>query len=1032
MKLVRFSLRRPVTLGMLVASAVVLGAISLAKLPLAFLPQVEFPFIGVVVPTPGGIPSEIERDVARPIEEVLATLGGVRDITSESTEDQTFVGVEFDWGRDVNLLRLEVQEKIDQIRGTLPDQVRDVYLFTFNSNDIPILEGRISATGRDLSESYDLIEQRIIHPLRRLPGVGRVTVDGVNPTEGAIYLRFDRIKEHGVDVGRLFEELATANVDLSIGRVTKDGLRYDVRSVSGLSRIEELETLPIGSGDLRLGDVAELVYAAPMPSYGRRLNGEFAIAFEVQKASGYNTVEVARAVKEELERINEDPALQGVSSVAFFNQGEQIEESINGLWESGIIGSLLAVAVLYVFLRRWSLTFVVTLAIPLSLLATFIYFHFAHMTLNVLTMMGLMLAVGMLVDDAVVVLEAIYQRRSRGASALAAAFRGTQDVALAITASTLTTVIVFLPVIVTKGDELSVWLGQVGITIAVTKLASLVVSLTVVPALAVLLSRTTSIGKEARWLAAVRSVFRRTMEWTTLRHPRLTGFVLVPAAFVLTGALMAVTKFKPDILGEEGIRQERIRISLEFTGAVDKRTAGDHAKIVETYLASVREKLNVREIYSVYGPDFAVVSAFFEGGALKSKALKRTRDAMREGLPVQAGVKYTFGDEEGNDSGAKGFAVTLFGEDTELLNTLAHEAKRRLASLDGVRDIMSDADRGHPEIQVAVDRVKAAQFGLRPETVSQVLGLTYRGTRLPRFSLAEKEIELTVSLLPEDRESIENLSALTVGAKDDQPILLGQLADLRFEKSPQAIVRTNQKTGVTVRGTYEGDDEGEMLEQVEAVMREFDLPLGYGWSFGSEIERGRERQSEAGLNLLLALCCVFFVMAALYESLVDPLLIMGCVPFALLGVFWLMMATGTPFNIMAIIGVVILIGVVVNNGIVLVDHVNANRRLGLSTEDALVRGCEERLRPILMTAGTTILGLVPLAFQTGASVGDAEYYPMARALIGGMATSTILTLIVLPTYYRLTHAWLDDVRRCREGVLGKATVSASYSTPTAS
>ncbi|MCI0435977.1 MAG: efflux RND transporter permease subunit, partial [Gemmatimonadetes bacterium] len=264
-----------------------------------------------------------------------------------------------------------------------------------------------------------------------------------------------------------------------------------------------------------------------------------------------------------------------------------------------------------------------------------------------------------------------------------------------------------------------------------------------------------------------------------------------------------------------------------------------------------------------------------------------------------------------------------------------------------------------------------------------------------------------------DRESIENLSTLTVGLEGDQPVLLGQIANFRFERSPQAIVRTNQKTGATVRGSYEGDDYDELLETIESVMNDFAMPLGYGWSFGTEIERGRERQSEIGLNLLLALCCVLFVMAALYESLIDPMVIMGCIPFALLGVFWFMILTSTPFNPMAVIGMVILIGVVVNNGIVLVDHIHGNLRSGMNMEDAVFRGCDERLRPILMTAGTTILGLVPLAFPTGAHVGDAEYYPMARALIGGLLSGTILTLIVLPTYSRLMHEWLGNVRACR-------------------
>jgi HAE1 family hydrophobic/amphiphilic exporter-1 len=643
-------------------------------------------------------------------------------------------------------------------------------------------------------------------------------------------------------------------------------------------------------------------------------------------------------------------------------------------------------------------------------------------------MMGLMLGIGMLVDDAVVVLEAIYQRKIQGAGPVAASYRGTKDVALAITASTLTTVIVFAPVIVTRGDELAVWLGEVGITIAVTKLASLIMSLTVVPALAIVMMRRHGIVDEARWLKKLRGGYRRTLQWTTFRRPKLTGFVLVPATLVLTIALMAVTKFKPDLMGDEGIRQERIRISLEYTGAVDKATSGGYAQKVEEYLESQREALKIRDVYSVFGPDYAAVSAFFEKGTLSRSAVKKTREKLRKELPVQAGVKYVFGDEEGKDSGAKGFAVTLFGEDTELLTELSREAKRRLASIDGVRDVLSAADRGHPEIQVAIDPVKASRFGIRPEAISQVLGLTYRGTHLSRFSLGDKEIDLTVSLLPEDRQSIENLSSLTVGMHEGQPVVLGQLAEFRFERSPQAIVRTNQKTGATVRGTYDGDDYDDMLKRVEAVMSDFQMPLGYGWSFGTEIQRNRERQSEVALNLLLALCCVFFVMAALYESLIDPLLIMGCIPFAFLGAFWFMMITATPFNLMAVIGMVILIGVVVSNGIVLIDHIHGNQRLGMSLEEAVSRGCDERLRPILMTAGTTILGLVPLAFQTGAHVGDAEYYPMARALIGGMTSGTILTLIVLPTYYRLVHTWLEKVRACRAGMSGRTSRGAAPGT----
>jgi len=297
MWLTYFALRRPVTLAMVLVSVVLLGAVSILKLPLDFLPRVEFPFIAVFIPYQNGLPTENEKEIVRPIEEVLATLGGVQEIFSFSDSDAVQVGVVFEWGRDVNLLRMEVKERIDQIRGELPEDIQQIMLLTFNTNDIPIIEGRISAKGRDLSESWDLLDQKIIAPLQRIPGVGRVTIDGVNPTQVSVYLLFDKIMEYNVDVGHLFTELQAANVELTVGRITDAGMRYDVRTVSGLNGVEDLKELPISANGLKLKDVAEVLYGAPALSYGRILNEEPAIAFIVQKASGFNTVDVCRAVE---------------------------------------------------------------------------------------------------------------------------------------------------------------------------------------------------------------------------------------------------------------------------------------------------------------------------------------------------------------------------------------------------------------------------------------------------------------------------------------------------------------------------------------------------------------------------------------------------------------------------------------------------------------------------------------------------------------------------------------------------------------
>ncbi len=1004
MWLTYMALRRPVTLAMVLVSVILLGAVSILKLPLDFLPRVEFPFIAVYIPYQNGLPTENEKDIVRPIEEVLATLGGVREIRSFSDADAVQVGVNFEWGQDVNLLRMEVKERIDQIRSELPADIQQILLLTFNTNDIPIIEGRISAKGRDLSESWDLLDQKIIAPLQRIPGVGRVQIDGVNPTQASVYLLFDKIMEHDVDVSHLFAELQGANVELTVGKVTDDGLRYDVRTVSGLSGVEDLKELPISASGLKLKDVAEVLYGAPALSYGRILNEEPAIAFWVQKASGYNTVEVCRAVEEELARINDDPALAGINSFSFFNQADEITGSLKSLLQGGLFGSVLALAILYLFLRRLSMTLVVSVAIPISILGTTIFMFLSGSSLNVLSMMGLMLGVGMLVDNAVVVLEAIHRRQHMGASPVAAAARGTKEVGRAIVASTLTTIIVFAPIVLSKSDELAVWLGEVGVTISVTLIFSLLVSLTVIPALSIRLTRNAKDEKleDARWLLVLKKHYLRVLSWTALKHPLVTVLVIMPLVLVITVGAMKLTNFKPDVEGEQGIQRKSLQVRFDFTDPVDKKTAKIYTERVSDYLETRRDDLGVRDLYAWYGADGAAVTLFFSEGVVTPDFYTEVREDLRTNLPEQAGLIYRFGGDDGQESGAKSFSVTISGEETEYLEGFVEEAQRRLASIEGVADLKSDNDNGKSEIQIHVDPDQAGRFGISPQTISEIMSLTYRGMMLPRLQTGEKEIDMIVSLYPEDTESIENLALLTVGSVGQQSVQLGQVADFQFGKSPERIFRLDQKSGITITGTWDGEKLDEVLKKIRPLMDGMDLPLGYDWNFGSNIVRAQQQQNDMNINMILALACVFFVMASLFESLLYPLVVMGTVPFASLGVFWLMMATGTPFNMMAMIGIVILIGVVVNNGIVLIDHINNRRKEGLLLDQAIVEACGERLRPILMTAGTTILGLLPLAIFHGANVGGAEYYPMARAISGGLASSTVLTLLVLPTYYRLS------------------------------
>ncbi len=987
-----------------------IGAISVQKLPIEFLPQMDYPFIGVYVPYPNSIPSHVEKRIAKPIEEVLSTLGDVKRVMSYSSSDDVFVGVLFNWGRDVSVLRLEVKQKIDQIRNELPDDIERIQIFTFNSNEIPIMVGRISAKGKDLSGSYDLLERMIVNPLKRIEGVGNVFIDGIQPKEVAIYLKFDKIKAHRADVGALFNMLQNANLTASAGEMTSRGLRYYVRAVGNFRSLDEIENMVINEGGIRVKDIAEVHYGEPDVPYGRHLNREKAIAFWVQKSSGANTVEVCRRVNNVLERVNKDPVMKGINVLLFFDQSEQILNSLHGLRQAGIIGAMFAIGILYFFLRRMTTTLIVAIAIPFSILCTCGFLFFWGGTLNVLTMMGLMLGVGLLVDNAIVVLESIFRHQSKGEESKAASIVGSREVARAVVAATLTSIIVFAPVIVTSdSDGLLTYLSQVGITISVALIFSLIVSLTLIPFLTSRVLKPKEVKKSAL-LSRIQQRYIRTLNWTAFKRPFVTGFVIIPLIFLGTIIGASASKLLKFSIEDELII-ENIFVSYDILDNLSYHETEKYVDRVEEVLEAHREELGIREIYSFYADNRAETTIYFKDKYLSKKKLKEKREQLREILPMMAGVRFRLGDEEGQSSGgAQVVRVTLFGEDDDLLEEIAEEVKRRFEILEGLDDVRTSIEMGREEIKISLNRDLAFRYGITPESMGAILNLTFRGVPLRRFQTENREVPMTITLDPDDRVGIYNLRNLTVGMSDDKVITLGAVADFSESRGPTTINREHQKTAISVQGLYDSEKSKDMMEKVSGIMNSLHLPMGYSWSFSDRIREQEQRQYEMLVNILLALICVYMVMAALFESLLHPLVIMICLPFASFGVVVMLAATQTSMGLMAMIGLVILIGIVVNNGIVLIDHVNNFRRKGLPIEEAVIEGGKERFRPILMTAATTILGLTPMAIGN-AHIGDAQYYPLARAVMGGLLSSTVLTLLVLPTYYVIAERFMGRVRR---------------------
>lgn len=1028
MNLPRLAVKRPITTAMLLLSILVFGGIALNRLPLAFLPELDVPFIGVQVPYPNSNPLQVEKEITKPVEEILATLSGVKRLSSTSDADGAFIRMRFDWGEDLDVVRMQVSEKMDQIENDLPEDIGEILIFSFNTSDIPVVEGRISAEAVDLSANYDLIEARILNRLRRVPGVARVDIDGVAPREIFIDLVLDKVKEHNVDIGVLIGRLRSASSNLVLGEVHDDGRRFTARALGAFDSLEALGELPINAQGLRLRDVAEISYEEPPITYGRHLNGKDAIAVMVFKESTANTVDVVRSVNEVIARdIDDDPLLQGVSFFVWQDQGERIVEAANGLTHAGLLGAIFAVGVLFVFLRRLSSTLIVSMSIPFSIIAACGVMYFLGMNLNILSMMGLMLGVGMLVDNAIVVLESIDRRQRDEPDPKKASLSGASAVAMAVTASTTTTLIVFLPLVVGTKSELTTWLGEIGLTICLALVCSLFSSLTLIPMVASRLEPPEDDGSAKTGFARLRNTLSRILHHKPERPPRFLNWLedryVTVLAWTLrhkvkTAALLVVSiaiGFLPFYTGMveasmfSGTINERMYLDYDFSDFVYKSRAEETVNQVEAYFFAEMDRFGIESVYSYFRSNEAGTTLTLANKGLDDEEFKELRQEIREGLPVIPGVELRFDEDEDQGGGSTFFAVNFYGQDSHVLSGFAEEAKRRLETIDGVADVRSTLGRERQEIEVRIDREKAARLGLTAEEVSQTFGFTLGGLRLPRFNAGDREVETWLALRLEDRENLEDLKKLQFRNIEGRPVTLGDIATFLVVDRPQEIERQNRKVRVAVRATYEGEDWETVRQEIEDLMNAFALPGGYSWSWNDRILEQDQQGQQMGINMLLALILVYLVMASLFESLAQPFAILFAIPFALPGAAWMLALTGTPFNLMAQIGLLILMGIVVNNGIVLLDHMNQLRKEGLDRHAAILQAGRDRMRAILMTASTTIIGLSPLAFGSS-KAGGLFYYPLALTVMGGLMSSAVLVLLVLPLVNLVVESIADWLR----------------------
>jgi HAE1 family hydrophobic/amphiphilic exporter-1 len=1022
------ALARPVTIGMTLVAVFLLGIIGLAKMPLSFLPREDAARVFVRVDITRTSPEVLERELIRPLEESVAGLRGLQRIQVGSGAWGVRMNLEFEPGSDPDARKLELRDRIDRVRGELPEFVQNVEIGSYSRNDEPIIEMRISS-GADLSEDYYLIEQHVVRPIERVEGVARVELEGVSPHELEVAVDLDAIERTGVSLSELGAVVRDARQGHSLGEVRDERQDAGVRSPAEPARPDRFGALPLRrSGEAAatiaaqtgvmpdearfaaLDELAEITIHPEEERRGNRLNGRKAIHLEVFAAAGESTVEVTQGVREAVERMQEDTALGGVELLVFHDEGEIILQTLSDLRDTGIYGGLLAFLVLFLFLHRTSTTVAASLSVPLSVLAAAAVLYVRGEELNCIVLLGLVLGVGMLIDNAVVIVEAIASHSRAGKPPLEAARLGAREVGFATIASTLSTVIVFLPLIVNdQVDEQSHYLRVLGITFAICLVASLVVSQTSVPLIMGRVLRASPKATRHPILDRIVAAYGKTIR-ATLRFPRLTlAFGLVVAALAVWPAMNV--EFR---LGAADRKPDHLPIRLELAGSRSYEAIEEHVVVLESALLEQTESLGIKSVSCSYSDHWSNCRVYPAEPFQSEHEIEDFETRVRDVLPDQIGVKYRVNEPEGHwrentDRNVVEFAVK--GEDMGTLMALAEEVGDHLEAnltkgdaLDpdagGYDLVITPMTDGARELHVVLDGPRLRAYGLGPDDVARRVSLAFQGMPLGRVRGDRGELRLRLSAGGEGETgpNVDDVRDLRIPLADGREIQLGSIAKLELERRPWWIQRVDRQTEVRVKVRFFQPDPKANFEMVSAAMESFTFPPGYGWGRGTQWRKQNEANADMLVNLALCLLLVYAVMASLFESYLQPF---GILLTCLLGTFgapWAMWATGTTVDATAIVGLFILVGVVVNNGIMLVDRTIQLRATGMGRAEALEAAGRDRLRPILMTVGTTVLGLVPMLIHHPTLAG-VYYHAIAIVIAGGLTTSTLVTLIVLPAAY---------------------------------
>ena len=1008
MSLASLSIKRAITFTMIYAFVVCFGLFGLSRLKTDLYPDVSFPVIAVITTYTGVAPAEMETLVTKPIEEAVASVESIKHIRSLSKLGASLVLAEFDWGLNLDKSEKDIRNNIDYIREYLPDDADEPIIIQFDPQKMPILFMSVSGPMGPY-ELRELCRRRIKPALERIEDVASAETAG--GLKRQIQVQIDPAKLHAqsLSVDAVISALRKENLQVPGGKLDEGETEFSVRTLSEYTSVDQIADTVIGyrnGAPIYIRNVAQVSDSYEEISRVVRNNRNPGILLIVSKNSKANTVQVTDRVIKELPNVLKRLP-EGIQAGVIFNQADLIKRSISNLNSTAVQAFFLTLLVLLFFLHNIRASVIVALSIPISVVVTFSVLDLTHLTLNIMSMAGLALAIGMLVDNSIVVLENIYRHTGEGGNSLESAERGTTEVAIAITASTLTTIAVFFPVLFVPGIA-GVLFNDMALTICFSLFISLLVSLTLIPLLS---SKFLKIYNQPQ-----RRLTSGISDWVDSQLQRLyRGYsrslngcmnhrktTLIIAIILFGSSLALIPMMGFDFFPK--MDESQFEMQVERAPGTGLRSTEMTFRQIEDILYEIPELKNQNTDIGV-GETFGAFAKGSYAGTIRVNLVEKEKrkrkqmeieSALRKKLEQISGITYSI--SHGQFLGEEGdLVIFLYGEDIDTARMLSGKIKNAIKDIPGAVDVKTSLETGRPELQLVLDRDRISALGLSTAQVSNAVSTYIKGTTASLFRDRGEEYEILVRLDRKYRENTEILKDLFVTSPRGDQIPLSSITQTHRTLSPTSILRRDQQRVTNISVAVQGQSLGEVTQQVESRLEKMDIPSDFSYEIGGFAQDMRTSFKWLGLAFFGASFIVYMVMASLYESLLAPFIIFLTIPLCVIGVIGILILTGTPVSVVALVGVIMLAGIVVNNSIVLVDYTNQLRAKGYNVREAVMEAGRTRLRPILMTSLTTIFGLLPLAFGWGS--GGENWAPMARTVIGGLTTSTLVTLLVIPVIY---------------------------------